>query len=382
MAIRKVKNGYVVDGGRYVNGERSRVRRVLSTLKDAKDFESDLRKNRNISDSRTLLHLSVRTIRELADYYYGLPRYKALKPRSQVRNRQMIERYVRWCEQNGITYLHEFTKEVAQKYISYIMDIAKGKGQQHHFIAIRMIFTEELERDHPVIQRNPFPKKSPFKKLKYKPIALPEELINILRESMTELEKIFFDLLYLLGCRTGELLYLTWEQIKNGKITFGSHLIYDKNKKSWVEWSTKTEADRTLWLNERSVECFNALRKFKVDHNYVFPDECREISHWSLRSFKKVKKRTVDAHPELKEILFSPDRRKSISPKRFRSTFISHIIRNTNNIEIARIAAGHSSIETTINHYTDSDALDIKSAMNSLNVKNDTAENSDKKSID
>ncbi len=370
QSIRKLgTNQYRVDTYIKVNGKRQRVRKQFKTLNDAKNFQADARKTNLITTNRKVLGLSTRTIQDMADYYFGLPRFKMIKPRSKTRNAELVGHLIEWCPENGIRYIHEFSKDTANEYINYILDTWRGKGQAHNFQIAKMLFNEELERDNPCIFRNPFPKKMPFKIKKYPPVAMSEELVNQIREHMDENEKLIFDILYYTGCRWGELQFAIWDQYTGATIRYEEHMIFDEILQEEVLWTTKTENDRTLPLHSRPKECFERLRDLPpASNNFILPDIYRSAPNTLRLQFDEVKKRTVKTYPELKNILFSKDKHKQITPKTFRSTFITHLVMKTGNVYLAKEAAGHKTIETTINHYVDSTLIHIKGGIDKLDL--------------
>ena len=375
MAITKTKEGkYVADVYVFQMGIRKRNRVSFDTLASAKDYVADATKAKKNKNARNQLGKSTRSIQDMADYYYSLVRYATLRDRSKLRNRQLISHFQKWCDANGIKYSHEFTKECSQRYCSYIFEHWTGKGRQYVFIAAKMLFREELQREDSTIHRNPFPDKTPFNAKQYKPIAIPDDLYKKLRAKMTPLELSIFDIMMSTGCRSGELLSLCWSQVEKESVRFESHAILDKKNNQLIQWESKTGKDREVALNATAKKRFEYLRSLTGNNAYVLPDECRNIRHWITRRFEQVKKKTVAEYPELRGILFPLDKEKNITPKRLRSTFITNLIRVTKDPVLAQKAAGHSSIETTLRHYTDKDFFSIKGGIDAIDLGEESIE--------
>lgn len=362
---RKKNNKYIADAYVYLNGKRKRIRKTFQTQKEAKDFEAEARKASRQRNERSSLGISTRTFLELVNYYYSLVKFQKLKVRSQVRNRELVGHLIHWAEAVGIKYVHQFTREHAEAYASYILSQWSGKGRQHVWTAAKMLFAVECDRTDACITKNPFPKSSPFDAPHYSPIAIPRDIYTKLQEHMPPLERAFFDLLINTGCRCGELLYLYRDQVRENSIDIEQHTIHLTNGKSTL-WTSKTYENRRIPLNSRAAECIETLCSLHNDQHYVVPQECRETSHWPLRSFERVKRAAVITYPELRTYLFAQDRGKAITPKTLRSTFITTVMRNTKDPVVAQYLAGHANIKTTLNHYTDMTQFNFRAGVESL----------------
>ena len=179
-------------------------------------------------------------------------------------------------------------------------------------------------------------KENPFRNVK--PAREPEREIRVL--SVEEVERLLdatpnlkWRTLLLLalttGMRYGELRYLEW-----GDVDFEAGLVHVRCKE---QHRTKSARNRVIALVPAVVEMLTRLRPSEPA-GYVFRTEAgTQIGNNVLRTFRGIVKRAGIEHCTVHDL---------------RRTFISHLAMAGVSEAVAQQLAGHSSISTTLRHYT------------------------------
>ena len=170
-----------------------------------------------------------------------------------------------------------------------------------------------------------------------------------------ELEyKSLFAFLYLTGCRKGEALALTWQDIdfSSNKVTINKNITRKSKNNRYEVVSTKTREYRTIAIPDNLIQLLTTLRDSK-NSIYVFGDKDPLADTTISRVFYKHIKET--GLPQ-------------IHIHCLRHSHASLLISNGESIVMVAKRLGHSSIEQTLNTYSHLMPDDEKKMLKNLEV--------------
>lgn len=231
------------------------------------------------------------------------------------------------------------------------------------FKSLRSIFNKAIEWGY--ISSNPcnaVPRdKRPKKNFRTKPI-LEEADLSIFLQKLFELKEtatnvknqLFFYLSLIDGCRSGEHVALTWDDINlhNKKITI-SKGVYEEDGHTYVKHTTKNECIREVYFDDLCVELFRKHKEFQEaflkkkgytnPENIIFMKRMREgdgrkvveragrsaFYHWLRAFLKRNGLPHIDVHS-------------------FRRMAASYCLNNQVPLTTIRQMLGHKDLETTM----------------------------------
>lgn len=231
-----------------------------------------------------------------------------------------------------------------------------------YFKILRSIFSKAVEWGY--LSANPCNNvptyKRPKARYKTKPILEEEELSKMLtalfnlKPTPTNVKnQLFFYLSLIDGCRTGEHLALTWDDVNlTAKKINISKDIYDKDGKTLIRNTTKGGTSRTVYCDDLCIDLFKKHREYQEEYlkengltnpsNYIFlkrkrlgddktvelPDRS-SFSHWMTKFLKRLGLPHIDVHS-------------------FRRMTASYCLNNNVPLTVIQQMLGHKSPNTTL----------------------------------
>lgn len=203
--------------------------------------------------------------------------------------------------------------------------------------------------------------KRPKKNFRTKPILDEDDLATFLqklfelKETATNVKyQLFFYLSLIDGCRSGEHVALTWDDVNlsSKKITISKD-VYEKGGHTYIKHATKTESIREVYCDDLCVELFGKYKVFQEaflkkkgytnPNNYIFMKRMRAgdgrevvepagrsaFYHWLRAFLKRNGLPHVDVHG-------------------FRRMAASYCVNNQVPLTTIRQMLGHKSLSTTM----------------------------------
>lgn len=189
------------------------------------------------------------------------------------------------------------------------------------------------------------------------------------------------------GLRVGELIGLTWNDVKNGKISVNHNLIYrqqDNGKCEMHITTPKTQKgireipiidDVAQALNEeRKKQMQNGLNTTEIDgyRGFIFTNRYGYVHNPQTinRAIKRIytaynEQETAQAKKEHREPLLLPH----FSIHNLRHTFCTRFCENEPNVKVVQEIMGHADISTTMDVYNEASEKKKKEAMFNLQGK-------------
>lgn len=174
------------------------------------------------------------------------------------------------------------------------------------------------------------------------------------------LYKTFFTLLYLTGCRKGEIFALNWQDIDfdNKTISITKNLTRKVKNKTYDITSTKTNTNRAIMIPDTMIELLQkyklSLEKHPAKTDFVFGGDYPIAENTTTRRFEDyIKKADVP----------------KIHLHCLRHSHASLLIENGENIVAISKRLGHARIEQTLNTYSHLMPNTEFSMVSKLNIK-------------
>lgn len=191
----------------------------------------------------------------------------------------------------------------------------------------------------------------------------------------------FFIILFGTGCRIGEHIGITWEDVDfiNHEINMNHQLVYREDKetgkfKFYISDLKKDASERIIPMTEEVEEAFKRIKDYqdvygrpnlwleyegKIYKDFVFYNENNNFHHPGSvnRSITTICQWTNDRIERIaKDNNTEPVYIKNFSPHQARHTFASELCRNSNSLQdlqCIKAIMGHQSIETTLDIYAE-----------------------------
>ena len=269
MSVEKLKeNKYkiVITIGRK-NGKKIRyAERFVGGLRQARLRENELKIQLKEGNSIQKCYL---TFKELSEEYLEKQKYK-LSPKTYVTYEQRV-RIVN--TQIGDIKLKDLNTKILENFYFYMKNeyiSEKSKKNisnttlQHYYTMINNILEQAIKWGY--IKQNPNIKiDKPKRERNEIKVYTKDEVIELLEVVKNE-SLLYQSIIYLaldLGCREGELVALTWDDInlKTGEVKINKTVQYIKGET--IEKETKTvNSDRKVFITSTTI---NLLKKYKLE---------------------------------------------------------------------------------------------------------------------
>lgn len=238
--------------------------------------------------------------------------------------------------------LDEIKPKIAEKYFARRLRKVRAATANKNLRTLRAIFNLAIRRGY--LESNPIsairPVREPKRALR---ILREEEIAKLLHACPDDRWRAYVFLALTTGMRRGELSALEWEDVD----LEGSVLVV-RNKTSHLTKSRKT---RRLALAPAAVSLLERLKATSFG-SHVFQTRLATAMLNNLsRDFARIVRRAGIPYCTLHDL---------------RRTFCSYLAMNGVNEAIVQRLAGHVSIATTLNHYTDIFPDALRSAQMSL----------------
>ncbi len=202
---------------------------------------------------------------------------------------------------------------------------------------------------------------NPFDNVKNKPHAISNEKTYLTEEEMhyihdrVEFENIRFRTLIVLlldsGIRREEALALKFENINKNRNTASIKSAVIKLKGKLIVKSTKTKAsEREIILTNNSIDLINKYRQFKTACGFVVKDDDFIFTAWDSMDLIDPNRYSAEFKKFIKRIGIKKD----IPLKNLRTTNATFFVANAKNLKAVQKHEGHSSFETTMKFYAQS----------------------------
>lgn len=335
--IRKRGSGYQID---YFDPTGKRVRK---TFKRKKDAEAELGKRVSLKAEGRYLDVKkecITTLGELIKKYeenfnkqrsFGNWKRLCLDNFKEYFGTETIIGNIRYVDLE--TYRNHLRDKLTKKNtIRTDASVNREMSCLHHLLS--------KGAEWELLESNPFKKgkslltKENNKRLRF---LTHEELQKLLAVAPQHLREVIICAVNT-GMRRGELLSLTWEQIRNG-------FIYLQN--------TKTDEPRQIPINDTMVELLKEIRKRNPAGRYVFTyqngkkEEVKQVGNLKLFKFND------EPMLETKHSFETAVKKAGIDHCRFhdlRHTFASHLLMNGASLKDVQELLGHKTIEMTLRY--------------------------------
>ena len=269
----------------------------------------------------------------------------------------------------------ELSQITVSDIVSFLKDIKK-KLSVSRAKFIKNIFTMILDyaNDESYIDFNPF-NTTTVKKIKFPKKqmtinkAYTDEEVHLILENATGWFKVFLDIAFKTGARTGEIMALKWSDIDLEKgilhiqRTMHKGTVYeDKRELDSDDKSVTKNHNRKIILMESTLELLRQFNIVRPHEEWVFPNrykkpysEPKNITEYyfkPLLKFLKIEYKTIYAT---------------------RSTYISLLLNNGASLEQVQMNVGHQpGSKVTQSHYHDKDNVSLEKKKSQAQKLEDT----------
>lgn len=343
MAVKKIDDGrYLVDI-RDVHGVRRQ--KIFDRQKDAKDFETAIRKERQ---EHELIGVGARKAKYSIDQ--AIRDYMAVHEAGDTREatirryNQVFTQFRHFCKAVGARNVTDFTPDLASEYFAALSAPKKDpKGATDDILTphartvnlyirvTRSLFQQEVDRGH--LSRNPF---AQIKRLhiedKHPDYLREDELQRFFEQRISRPYKYFFLGLLDTGMRFNECATLRWEDVD-----FDARVLHVRTRPGF---KPKTKhATRAIPMSDRLFEALQELRRKPYSETLVFATETgKKIPQTT--ALEKCKRAARDAGIE-----------RPVKVHMLRASFASHLTSRGALIQDVSRLLGHHSIQETEDAY-------------------------------
>ena len=336
----------------------------------------------------------------VSDYFdYWLKNYVELNLRTNTitNYKGIINNYLKTSL--GIYKLKSLTPSLLQNYINKKYRDGLTKDMLKRISSVLNLSLKYAVHPCKFIKENPMqyialPKYEKKNTEEVKTITLDE--FNTIIDRFPENTDYYLPLMigFYTGCRIGEVLSLTWDDIdfKNKTISINKSLIFNDENKQWYFGPTKTfTSNRTIKIGDTLITTLKKFKKKQLENKLKYGEYYKIIySKEELVNSKKLKRLYVlcsnipsgDLRQEclvcsrIDGNLLTTNGMKYVSKvvnyelnidfkfHSLRHTHATLLIQNGANIKDVQTRLGHSSIETTLNTYTHSTENSSKNTVN------------------
>lgn len=260
--------------------------------------------------------------------------------------------------------IHSVDDKRAQEFVNYLYDIKKPNGERlsvntiyKPFSFINKVFNY-FKNDLLIIDRNP------FERVKNKPHAVAVDKEYFTKEEMhyihdkIELENIRFRTLIVLmldsGLRKEEALALKFEDINIIRKTLKVNRAYIKSKldgRNIVKAPKTKSSIREIALTNHCLDLLDKYKKFKEACGFVIHDDDYVFTAWDSLNLIDPSRLAREFKSFLKKININKD----IPLKNLRTTNTTFFVSSGENLKAIQKHQGHSSFDTTMTFYAQSD---------------------------
>ncbi|MBE0643280.1 MAG: tyrosine-type recombinase/integrase [Bacteroidetes bacterium] len=337
MAVKKIDDGrYLVDI-RDVHGVRRQ--KIFDRQKDAKDFETAIKKERL---DHKLIGVGARKVRYRLDDAvrdFMTRKKEDLRPNSIRRYEQVLIEFKHFCNAIGVTFVNEFTPDhAAELFAALVVEKKDPKGSTDRVLkpkaktvnmylqVIKAVFKQEVTKGH--IASSPF---LHIRQLRVEPkhpdFYSEEELQRFFEQDIARPYRLFFLGLLDTGMRYDEAASLRWVDVD-----FEQRILHVRERDGFKP-KTKN-AERAIPISDRLVKVLKELKEHPYSEKLVF----------ATVTGKKIPERTALAKCKAAAAKAGIETAKL---HKFRSSFASHLVIQGAMIQEVSKLLGHSSIRET-----------------------------------
>lgn len=278
-------------------------------------------------------------------------------------------------EHLGFIKLKDLNTKVIENFYDYMRkDYVSVRGKhissttvQHYYSIINNMLEQAVRWDY--ITHNPNlkivkPKRARANIQCYSPEEV-DKLLEVLKNEPLKYQAVI-QLALDLGCRRGELLGLTWDDIdfKTGKVTINKATQYI-DRKIFEKETKSVNSDRINFLNPSTIEI---LKKYKKEQQ---EKQMKLGSQWIQTNRVFTTEFGGDIHPDTPTKIFQKIIKKynlkHLTFHGLRHSGISHMIECGVPISVISRKVGHSSVQVTDAYYSHFFDDEFKQAANSMN---------------
>jgi len=368
-----------------VDGKRKRIERVGGRTK--KEAEAALRKALEEYNNAGLhFEPSEISVADYMDYWYKNYVMVNCKYNTQQGYRGIIDNHIK--PSFGIYKLKSLTPAILQEFVNnkYLTGISKN------FLTNMMaVISGSLKYAvHPCkfIKDNPmqyvkYPKYEHSKAEIDRKVITPEDFKTII-ERFPFGTSFYMPLMigYHTGCRIGEVMALTWDDIDLNERTIDVNKILVKRDKNWYFGSTKTKSSvRKIKIGKTLVDALKQHRKWQMENRLKYGQhfiqqyevqEVDQVTNEKLRSIHSLQSSIDAGVMQPINIVCTKEDGDMVTPETFkyasrvihynlgilfnfhslRHTHATTLIENGANIKDVQNRLGHNNIKTTLDTYT------------------------------
>ena len=225
---------------------------------------------------------------------------------------------------------------------------------QHYYLLINNMLEQAIIWDY--LSKNPNTKCEKPKRERNHVVAYSIDEVHKLLDVLSNEPLKYQAIIYLAldtGCRRGELVGLTWDDIsfKTGSLTINKAAQYVKNIGVIVKETKTLNSDRKIYISPTTIRI---LKKYKIEQE---KQKLKLGSKWENTNQVFTTDFGGSMHPDTPSKIFEKIIRKyglrKIKYHALRHTSISLMIREGVQAQIISRKAGHSSIQVTHDFYSD-----------------------------
>ena len=235
------------------------------------------------------------------------------------------------------------------------------KTINNYLAFLSSVFSQAMRWEY--IEKNPCANCKKLEVIQELKPALEESSINEFFRCVNQFEDIEFKLqvsiLALTGCRRGEMIALTWDDLDltSGTMTIRKSILYDREYKTYIS-TTKTNRIRGFTISKELVELFSEYKTIKANEfekrnmpfletGNVFTNKEGGLLNPDTFSCKLYRFKNTHGFKDV-----------NINSLLFRHNFITRLVESGVSVYEVSAQAGHTNINTTLRHYKDATPID------------------------
>lgn len=280
----------------------------------------------------------LRTIRSAVEYYISRSHFTSRQSESQKKETANFNRFLAWCDTNGLAFMIQFNQSTAEQYASYCIKNHKRKGIEKKIALAGRVFKVDMLRDDPCVTANPFRN---VKKTGYDPPLgikrLTEDQIARALGVIQPRDAALMMILFESGMRADELQNLRWQEVKPGYIDLSSR----ESTSGETGFYVKAQEDARIPMTDNMALSFEYLHNLTGNWKYVILGRRAACKSYLNKRMARFEKKVRETHSDIPHF----------SPHILRHSIAMFLIDNDEKLHKVQRFLRHKSIKTTEKYY-------------------------------